>query len=98
MCVMIGSPGKRIPKNSYVFCIIQYRFSTDEEKWGKSGRVRYKRIGGERAPERERPDGRQATVGSAFAKQNKTRSTCSTCKKAATRRPFVCGAYESNFP
>lgn len=45
MCVMIGSPGKRIPKNSYVFCIIQYRFSTDEEKWGKSGRVRYKRIG-----------------------------------------------------
>lgn len=26
MCVMIGSPGKLIPKNSYVFCIIQYRF------------------------------------------------------------------------
>ncbi len=41
MCVMIGSPGKRIPKNSYVFCIIQYRFSTDEEKWGKSGRVSF---------------------------------------------------------
>jgi len=50
MCVMIGSPGKRIPKNSYVFCIIQYRFSTDEEKWGKSGRVRYKRIGASETP------------------------------------------------
>lgn len=27
--------------------------------------------------------------------QNKTRSTCSTYKKAANRRPFVCGAYEA---
>jgi hypothetical protein len=31
-------------------CIIQYRFSTDEEKMGKSGRVRYKRIGASETP------------------------------------------------
>ncbi len=53
---------------------------------------------GERDPERERPDGRQATVGSAFAKQNKTRSTCSTYKKEDRRLAiffFACGAYEA---